>query len=614
MARGQAKKEKGAKSDAAKRASREGHGSSRSKKTPSRSSVAKTSRLFSTPALILGPRLMFIVSIVALCTLGVIMIYSASSIEAFSSSGFGNNPSYFLQRQVISLAVGVVACVVCAFIPYRFWAKKYIPWVLWAVAIVLLLGVYFKGDNRLGATRSLDLGFFELQPSEFAKIAVLILDAYLVEKIVNGELSLWPQGLLQIGLSTGLALALIYIQPDLGTAMILFMGILALLILCGVPWKVIGGVIAVIAAYFVFVCIVQPYHIDRIVTTFNPDADKLGDGFQSVQGFLALGNGGFFGTGLGLSRQKYNYLPYAYNDFIFAVVGEELGFIGAAVVILLFALFIFAGLRISHSAPDLYAAMVSGSLTTMVGFQACLNIACVLGVAPVTGKALPFLSYGGSSLLATMIICGLVLGISRGSKIDAQNERRRDNLLVVDGGASRNNGRVPAATQHRAPSLGGLLSGAGSALGAMGARLNGKVSSSPAGNAQNAPHRLTRATRKDSDAPIAGRRGASSDTRGGRPSHVRSQRPSGTQPASGEHQPSGTRRRGTRSRDMDLDLVDIVPKSGRRPSASEASRSSSKALSRPRSSSASHGRAPRGSRRPANGYGSASRSQRPPRR
>lgn len=602
MARGRDKQQENAANGARQRASKGERGSSRAKNAPKRASVSsKKSRLFNTPAIILAPRLMFIVSVVALCTFGFIMIYSASSIEAFTDPDLNNNPSYFLQRQAISLAVAVVACVVCAFIPYRFWANKWVAWIAWAIAVGFLVAVCFKGDDKLGATRSLNLGFFELQPSEFAKIAILILNASLVERISNGELKLVPDGLVQIVVSIVLMLVFIFKQPDLGTAMILIVGLLALFLLCGAPWKIVWWLIAAALLYFVVVCIIQPYHIERIVTVFNPDAVAQDEGYQSVQGFLALGNGGFFGTGLGLSRQKYDYLTYAYNDFIFAVVGEELGFFGAAVIILLFGLFIFAGLRISHTAPDLFSAALSGSLTTMVGFQACLNIACVLGVAPVTGKALPFISYGGSSLLATMIICGLILGISRGSSIDAQNERRRDNLLVVDGGASRGaQGRPGAAGQQGMPSLGGILSGVGSALSEAGSKLGNRASAdSRQSGASQAPRtsRGARATQR------SGSSSAASDRAPGRTERSANGR-SGNRSAASGSQAAGTRRRSSRSRDMELDLVDIVPKSGRRSASGGDARSASRPASRPRSSSASHGRTSRGARRPGSGYGS----------
>lgn len=160
---------------------------------------------------------------------------------------------------------------------------------------------------------------------------------------------------------------------------------------------------------------------------------SAGDGYQAIQSLYAFGSGGVFGTGLGLSRQKYLYLPYAHTDFIYAIVGEELGLIGAVFVVVLFGLFIFAGMRICRNAPDMFGCMLAGSFTVMIGFQACVNMACVTGIAPVTGKALPFISYGGSSLIATMIMIGIILSVSLRSKVGMSHERKRDNLRVIDG-------------------------------------------------------------------------------------------------------------------------------------------------------------------------------------
>ena len=199
--------------------------------------------------------------------------------------------------------------------------------------------------------------------------------------------------------------------------------------------KPIAIIIGALVLYVVFACVTQPYQLERIITRFDPWVDPQGDGYQSVQSLYAFGSGGLFGTGLGLSRQKYLYLPYAHTDFIFAIVGEELGFIGAAALVAIFGVFIFAGIQISRRASDLYGCYIAGSMTVMVGFQACVNMACVCGIAPVTGKALPFISYGGSSLMATMIIVGLILSVSVHTRVDAENEQRRDNLRVLDGGS-----------------------------------------------------------------------------------------------------------------------------------------------------------------------------------
>ena len=308
--------------------------------------------IFGAPALIMGPRLLFIFAVLALCILGMVMIYSASSITAYSDANFGNDSTYFFKKQVIWLAIGLAACLVCVFAPYRLWADTRVAWALHGVSLLLLIAVAAGlGSTQLGADRSISIAGFSIQPAEFAKITTLLFLASHLDRMREGSLEFW-RGIGICLVVLVITMLLIYKQPDLGTAMILFVGVLALMILYGFPAWVILGAVGIVVLYFVAVSFLQPYHLDRITTFLDPWADAQDSGYQSVQGFLAFGSGGIFGTGLGLSRQKYNYLPYAYNDFIFAVIGEELGLIGAAGTLLLFALFIYAGLRISHMAPD----------------------------------------------------------------------------------------------------------------------------------------------------------------------------------------------------------------------------------------------------------------------
>lgn len=420
--------------------------------------------VFSAPALIMGPRLLFIAAIVILCVLGLVMIYSSSSIEAYGDSAFGNNPMYFFKQQVLWLVIGTVACVAAALIPYHFWKRRYVAYILWGITAALLLAVALGlGSTQLGADRSLSLGPINIQPAEFAKISVILVMASILERWNAGEIDGQRACFELMGIA-GFTLVLIFKQPDLGTSMILIIGILAMLILAGIDKRIILVLIGLGVLFFIFTSIVQPYHLDRIWTMLDPWADAQGNGYQTVQGFLAFGSGGIFGTGLGLSRQKYDYLPYAYNDFIYAVIGEELGLVGALATLLLFVVFIYAGMRISHTARDTFGGIIAGALTTMVGFQACLNMACVVGVAPVTGKALPFISYGGSSLLATMIMCGLVLSVSRLSRLDNQVEKRRENLIVMDGGRAAARG-VAQTPQAGPQGVGGVLGGIAGAVG-----------------------------------------------------------------------------------------------------------------------------------------------------
>ncbi|MCD8199787.1 MAG: putative lipid II flippase FtsW [Coriobacteriaceae bacterium] len=392
------------------------------------------SRLFRTPGYLLAPRLILIVSVVVLCVLGLIMVYSSSMFYAYAQNGDSN---YYLIRQGIYMAVGLVACIVCAIIPYHFWSHRVVFIILWLASVVLLAVIAFGyGVENYGAERALEIGVFSLQPSEFAKVTVLLALASFIVSIRQGDLS--PvRGIICCCIVVIVPVLFIYQQPDLGTVIILAVGVLALLLLGGISYKVIIGLILVVIAYFVVVSIVQPYHLERIMSVISPDADTLDSGYQSQQALYAFGIGGFFGTGLGLSHQKYLYLPMAYNDSIFAIIGEELGLLGAVFVVLLFALFVYAGILIARRAPDLLGCMFAGSMTTMIGFQACLNILCTIGLAPITGKALPFISYGGSSLLASLVMVGIILSVSIHSRVDARYVRRRENLRVLEGGQSR---------------------------------------------------------------------------------------------------------------------------------------------------------------------------------
>lgn len=404
-------------------------------KPSKRGSVVKRirqSRFMKEPGRIMGPRLLFIASVAVLLAFGLIMVYSASSITAYNDF---HDAAYYVKRQAMFMVIGIIACIACAKIPYRFWCNPTVFVVLWFITVLLLTATAFGlGVSALGAERSIMIAGFALQPAEFAKIVILMTCASLFE--------LWHEGKFEfkhfigiLAVATLVPLILIYRQPDLGTAIILAVGFLALCLLAQVPLKPIAIIIGVLVLYVVFACVTQPYHLERIITMFDPWVDPQGDGYQSVQSLYAFGSGGLFGTGLGLSRQKYLYLPYAHTDFIFAIVGEELGFIGAAALVVIFGVFIFAGIQISRRASDLYGCYIAGSMTVMVGFQACVNMACVCGIAPVTGKALPFISYGGSSLMATMIIVGLILSVSVHTRVDAENEQRRDNLRVLDGGS-----------------------------------------------------------------------------------------------------------------------------------------------------------------------------------
>ncbi len=473
--------------------------------------------VFGAPAQILIPRLVFIFAVVALCVIGLVMIYSSSSIEAYTDSSF-SSPHYFFKQQLMWLVIGTIACLAAAFFKPQWYRNIFFVTIIWVVITGLLIAICAGlGTESLGATRSLDLGPIGVQPAEFSKISTVLAVAFLLQK--------WNDGYISAGMTAALVatvcistLLFVYEQPDLGTMIFLMAGIFAALSLAGVPSKVLFGLVGVGIAVVAAVCFAQPYHLDRITTVFHPWEDVQGSSYQTVQGFLAFGSGGIFGTGLGLSRQKYNYLPYAYNDFIFAVIGEELGLIGALVVLALFIALFVSGLAISRQARDNHGAVLAGAYTIILGLQAFVNMGCVVGVAPVTGKALPFISYGGSSLLTTMIMCGIIINVSRQSRLDNAVEKRREDLLVYEGGKSYQAQQVAAAAGNGAAARGqrrphpfgfrDLASSAaslfGAAAGAVGSRGGNAASGYGSGSGSGRGYRNDAYDERYDDLPVDG--------------------------------------------------------------------------------------------------------------
>ena len=373
--------------------------------------------------------------VLALTLIGFVMIYSASSIEAITAD-IGH--ADYLIDQLRFAAIGVLlAFVLYKFIPYHFWAGIGV-WIVWIGGIVLLFATAAMGLTALGAQRWLYLGFFSLQPSEFVKIALVLMAArifsdFRAEFIDRRAFAV--QIILFIALPTGF---LYFTQSDLGTTAIIFVGVLAVMWLGEVPWKTIVITLIIAAVLAMMATVFSTYRADRFLylNPWNDGENGYGAGYQIIHSYYAFAEGGIFGVGLGNSREKYLYLPESETDFIFAIIGEELGLIGAIIIILMFLVLLWAGLRIARSAPDDFGAMIAGSLIIMLVFQAFLNIGCVIGVFPTTGKPLPFISSGGSSLIASYIMIGIILSVSRDSG-ERVYEKRREDLKIVRSASSR---------------------------------------------------------------------------------------------------------------------------------------------------------------------------------
>ena len=377
----------------------------------------------------LGPALILVLAVFSLTLFGCVMIYSASSISAISEQ---TNSASYLIDQLTFVVVGIVAAfVIWKFFPYHIWTGMAI-WVIWIIAMVLLALTAITGIAALGAQRWLVLGPISLQPSEFVKIALVMMAAKLFSDWRAGGVDT-QRFIVQVVLYLLIPTVFLFAsQSDLGTTAIIVLGIIAVMWLGEVPLKTILAVVGGALAFAMLATVFSSYRGGRwlYLDPWNDGQNGYGAGYQIIHSFYAFAEGGVFGVGLGNSREKYLYLPESETDFIYAIIGEELGLIGAVAVILMFLLILWAGLRIARSAEDDFGTMIAGSLTIMLVFQAFLNIGCVIGVFPTTGKPLPFVSSGGSSLIASYIMVGVILSVAKGSSTNV-HERRRENFRVV---------------------------------------------------------------------------------------------------------------------------------------------------------------------------------------
>ena len=374
--------------------------------------------VFGVPARFMSPRLIFCVCVVVLSLFGLLMIYSASSVTSLISADTNFDPAYYVKRQAIFLAAGTVAALVLASIDYHTWSGSILTGV-WVLTVVMLLAIFASsmGQGAYGASRWIGIGSFSLQPSEFAKVTVVLTAANLAQRYFDDATIDFDRFVKLMGAGVGIPLILILAQPDKGTTMVLAATLLVMGYLAGLPRNLILGIAGVGIVGFLILSLRDDYSRARIVTMFNPWRDYYGDGYQLIQGFYAFGSGGLFGVGLGFSRQKYSYLPMAHNDFIFAVIGEELGLVGTLGMLAVFALLGWAGARIAKNAPDLAGRLIASGCTGLIIIQLLVNVCGVLGMIPLTGKPVPFISYGGSTIVTCMLLSGLTVSVSRASRL-----------------------------------------------------------------------------------------------------------------------------------------------------------------------------------------------------
>ncbi len=354
----------------------------------------------------------FFTLVMLLLLIGVISVLSASFPRAYYDPGdvTGGSPTYYFVRQLVFAVLGTVAMLVCSRLPMGFYKRFSMPLLLFS--LILLLLVPLIGVDANGARRWIGFGSLTIQPSEIAKIAVILSFATMICKN-RGRMTTFRYGILPFAAVLLLIVALLVLEPHFSASVIIVAigGIMIFLGGARLFWfisaaVIAGGAIAALLTLF-------PYASTRVTTWLDPFSSTSDEGYQIVQSLYTIGSGGLSGLGIGNSRQKYLYLPEEHNDFIFSVVCEELGFIGAALILLLFSLLILRGYRIALHCPDRYGFLVCAGITTLLAIQVILNVAVVTNLVPCTGISLPFFSYGGTALLMQMAEMGIVLSASR---------------------------------------------------------------------------------------------------------------------------------------------------------------------------------------------------------
>jgi cell division protein FtsW len=356
------------------------------------------------------PDYLLLASTIALLVLGTLMVYSASFVVAHNEF---NDDAYFLTRQLIWVGVGALTMLLAIRVDYRRWRGLSLPIMFGCIALLVLVLVPGIGASSYGAMRWLKLGPIQIQPSELAKLAIIL---YLADWLARrGTLvGNFLRGMLPFAIIVGIVAALVAVQPDLGTtAMIIGVAACVFFVSGANLVHICLAAIAAVGAGMVLLAHLSGYQLDRIRAFLDPWSDIQGSGWHTAQGLIAVGSGGLFGHGLGNGLQKYYWVPNAHTDAIFAIIGEELGFVGCVGVLLLFGVLAWRGFLIAWRAPDPFGRLFATGLTCLLTLQALLNIAVVTNSLPYTGVTLPLVSFGGSSTVISLVAIGLLLNISR---------------------------------------------------------------------------------------------------------------------------------------------------------------------------------------------------------
>ncbi|PYR77612.1 MAG: putative lipid II flippase FtsW [Acidobacteria bacterium] len=358
-------------------------------------------------------RVLFTATLLLVCV-SVVMVYSASAVVALERF---QQPYLFLTKQALWSVLGLAVLLVSTRVDYRTYRNEAFIWSLLGVVVLMLVAVLFSAPVN-GTRRWFGVGGLGIQPSELAKIACVFFTALILERRMH-RIDDLSYSLLPIGLIIGLIVALILLQPDFGTSIALALVVAVMIFAAGLHYRYFVGLALVALPAIYLVLVAAPYRRRRLLAFWDPWADPLGDGFQIIQSLVAVGTGGVFGRGLMGGVQKLFYLPEPHTDFIYAVISEELGLIGATAILLCFCVIAWRGLRIAARAEDTFGSFVALGLTTMIAAQAFVNISVVLGLMPTKGIPLPLVSFGGSSLLINLLGMGVLLNISQHESAEA---------------------------------------------------------------------------------------------------------------------------------------------------------------------------------------------------
>ena len=355
-------------------------------------------------------------STVFLTIAGLIIVLSASSVYACERIG---SCFYFFQKQAAYAVVGGLALVVTSGMRYQAWRRLALPLMLITIALLVVVLHPAASVEAYGASRWIGVGPVTVQPSELAKLALIVVAAAVVSR-KTGRLSEPREVLMPLAPLAAFVCGLVFIQPDLGTTIVLGGIVFVSLFVGGARLRHLF--VAAFGLAVTATLLLRDYQWDRITAFLDPDASRMSEGWQLYQSLIALGSGGWFGVGLGASRQKWLYVPNAHTDFVFSILGEELGLAGELVILIAFAVMLFAGVRIAAAAPDAFGRLLSAGIVGWFGIQIVVNLGAVTGLLPITGVPLPFLSYGGSSLVVSLSAVGILVSVARAG---ARAERRR---------------------------------------------------------------------------------------------------------------------------------------------------------------------------------------------